>query len=127
MDTGEGPETSDKPSDDSLRQWPTERDVARHQYSADLRQSDLTRRRRTTLACMVRRRSTVRFRNGAPGGLHVSVGTIFTFRADILACAVAWLGPLPCPVRFVFAWWLPVCPARFPGGLAPCAGRGSGG
>ena len=29
--------------------------------------------------CMVRRRSTARFRNGAPGGLHVSVGTIFTF------------------------------------------------
>src|SRR5229473_1485275 len=33
---------------------------------------------------MVRRRSTVRFRNGAPGGLHVSVGTVFTFRSDIL-------------------------------------------
>src|ERR1700730_134336 len=51
----------------------------------------------------------------------------FTFRADILACAVAWLGSLPCLVRFVFAGWLAVCPARFPGGLAPCAGRGSGG
>src|SRR5713101_10089528 len=33
---------------------------------------------------MVRRRSTVRFRKGAPRGLHVSVETMFTFRADIL-------------------------------------------
>src|SRR6266536_4730856 len=43
------------------------------------------RRRQTMLACMVRRRSTVRFRNGAPGGLHVLVGPIFTFASDIPA------------------------------------------
>ena len=31
---------------------------------------------------MVRRRSTVRFRKGAPEGLHVSPGSIFTFGSD---------------------------------------------
>src|SRR5207247_2240765 len=29
---------------------------------------------------------------GAPGGLHVSVGLIFTFESDIPVCGLAWLG-----------------------------------
>jgi hypothetical protein len=38
---------------------------------------------RTCWVSMVRRRSTVRFRKGAPKGLHVSVRTMFTFGSDI--------------------------------------------
>src|ERR1700750_1461925 len=30
---------------------------------------------------------------------------------------MAWLGLLSCRVRFVFAWWLPACLARFQGRL----------
>src|SRR5262249_60531680 len=68
---------------------------------------------------MVRRRSTVRFRKGAPGGLHVSVGPIFTYGSDIWvfwwrvvwcagwAGAVAGLVPGLSRVRAWFAWlWL---------------------
>ena len=57
---------SDKQSDNGSRQWQAQHDVARHCYPSELRQSDPMRRHRTKLACMVRRRSTVRFRNGAP-------------------------------------------------------------
>jgi hypothetical protein len=46
----------------------------------------LTCGNRTLRGFMVRRRSTVRFRKGAPRGLHVCVGTIFTFGSDITAC-----------------------------------------
>jgi hypothetical protein len=42
------------------------------------------------------------------------VGIIFTFRSDILARAVAWLGLLLACVRLVFAWLLPACLAWFP-------------
>jgi hypothetical protein len=43
----------------------------------------------------------VRFRNGAPGGLHVSVGPIFTFASDIPVGAVGWFvaAALSCAVR----------------------------
>src|SRR5260221_11095413 len=34
---------------------------------------------------MVRRRSTVRFRKGAPGGIHTSPASMFTFGSDSLA------------------------------------------
>src|ERR1035438_2449802 len=65
------------------------------------------------LVCMVHeavlliiRRSWVRAPPAPPGGLHVSVGTMFTFASDILVCILAWLGLLLCRVRLVFAWWL---------------------
>jgi hypothetical protein len=38
---------------------------------------------------MVRRRSTVRFRKGAPGGLHTSPGSMFTFGSDILVAELS--------------------------------------
>src|SRR6266498_5949313 len=41
---------------------------------------------RTAQGSMVRRRSTVRFRKGAPRGLHVSPGSMFTFGSDIFGC-----------------------------------------
>src|SRR2546423_13489894 len=75
---------------------------------------------------MVRRRSTVRFRNGAPRGLHVSVGTIFTFGSDIPACMLEWSGLLPCPVRWVFLGWLFVRGSWVPGVLPPAAVAGPG-
>ena len=58
---------SDKPSDNGHRQRQTERDALRHRNLSDLRQSDPARWLRTQPSGMVRRRSTVRFRNGAPG------------------------------------------------------------
>jgi len=60
------PGASDKPSDYGARQYRTEHDVLRHPYPSDLRRSDPMRRHQTKPASMVRRRSTVRFRNGAP-------------------------------------------------------------
>ena len=61
------PGASDKSSDlNGPRQQQTERDGPRRRYPSCLRQSDRPRLRRTKQACMVRRRSTVRFRNGAP-------------------------------------------------------------
>jgi hypothetical protein len=57
---------SDKASDNAPRQLPTERDVLGHRYPPGLRQSDPMRCHQMKPACMVRRRSTVRFRNGAP-------------------------------------------------------------
>jgi hypothetical protein len=43
----------------------TEHDAPRHEHPSDLRYFDPPRCPRTKRACMVRRRSTVRFRNGA--------------------------------------------------------------
>jgi len=63
---GGGHGASDKPSDYGSRQRPTQRDVPRRRYPSGLRYSDPMRRHKTKSACMVRRRSTVRFRNGAP-------------------------------------------------------------
>jgi len=42
----------------------------------------------------------VRVPGGAPGGIHVSVGPIFTFASDILA----WLWLRACRVYRVFLW-----------------------
>src|ERR1700735_3526611 len=72
---------------------------------------------------MVRRRSTVRFRKGAPGGLHTSPGFIVTFGSDILVtgpagvpgwgvrrCAEAagrFLGAAEPRWVLVTEWWLP--------------------
>ncbi len=60
------PEASDKPSDNDPRQQQTEHDVPRHRDPSDLQQPDPARRHQTKPGCMVRRRSTVRFRNGVP-------------------------------------------------------------
>ena len=62
----DSPGASDKPSDNAARRRQTQRDVPRQRYQSDLQQADPVRRRRTQPPCMVRRRSTVRFRNGAP-------------------------------------------------------------
>jgi len=53
---------SDKPSDNAPRLRQTQPDPARQDHCPDLRQADPVRHRRTKPACMVRRRSTVRFR-----------------------------------------------------------------
>ena len=47
---------------------------------------------------------------GSRCGLHVSVGTIFTFGSDILVRGLvrAWL--LLFRLRWVFSWWLCACP-----------------
>jgi hypothetical protein len=58
---------SDKPSDNDSRQHQMGGDPLRHRYPSGLRQSYLTRCQQTKSACIVRRRSTVRLRNGAPG------------------------------------------------------------
>src|SRR4029077_10847400 len=71
----------------------------------------------TKPVCMVRRRSTVRFRNGAPGGLHVLVRPIFTFGSDILARPWRGWGLLACRAQLVFAWWLGACAAWFRAGF----------
>jgi hypothetical protein len=61
-----GPGAGDKPSDYNARQRQTQRDVARLRDPFGLRLSDAMRCSQTEPPCMVRRRSTVRFRNGAP-------------------------------------------------------------
>src|SRR6266487_121279 len=61
---------------------------------------------------MVRRRSTVRFRKGAPRGIHTSPGSMFTFGSDIL---VVELSLTLCP-RFPGGW------CRAVSGLPLCAG-----
>ena len=75
---------SDKSSGNASRLWQTQPDSARQKRCPDLWQADPVRHRRTKLACMVRRRSMVRFRNGAQvddlirkdsNGSWMSVGT----------------------------------------------------
>src|SRR5690348_13596024 len=58
---------------------------------------------------MVRRRSTVRFRNGAPGGFHISSVSIFTFGSDSLASA--WDDLVRGGVRAWCGWlaWVRAC------------------
>src|SRR5260370_353018 len=62
---------------------------------------------------MVRRRSTVRFRKGAPGGLHTSSASMFTFGSDILLCGST-----------ISAQGLP---GLFPGAACGCRRRGLAG
>jgi hypothetical protein len=53
---------------------------------------------------MVRRRSTVRFRNGALEGLHVFVGALFTFgSSDDLRIGSDIPGALAAPARWLLA------------------------
>ena len=94
---------SDKPSDNGARQRrnsTTYPDTAIRPTCGNQTQCDAFRPRP---ACMVRRRSTVRFRPGPPGGLHVSVGPIFTFGSDIPLARPRL--PSRC-VRFVVPRWL---------------------
>jgi len=75
---------SDKSRGNASRLWQTQPDSARQKRCPDLWQADPVRHRRTKLACMVRRRSMVRFRSRAQvddlirkdsNGSWMSVGT----------------------------------------------------
>ena len=71
---------------------------------------------------LIIRRSWVRAPPAPPGGLHVSVGTIFTFRSDILVrgrAGVASAVPVAFRLRCVAGWWVRACPGWFPGTLPP--------
>src|SRR5260221_13665795 len=65
---------------------------------------------------MVRRRSTVRFRKGAPGGFHTSPVSRFTYGSDIVGLVAAAAGGRADGRRGVFA--VPV--TGFRAGLAAC-------
>jgi hypothetical protein len=57
--------------------------------------------------------STVRFRNGAPRGLHVSVRPIFTFGSDIGFLGRGWVGAGVFGLWRGLVSWLVVCGAGF--------------
>ncbi len=110
-------QASDELSDNASRQRRTQHDVLRRRNRSYLRQSDPARCPHTKPLSMVRRRSTVRFRNGAPGcanysyfcsrssatkvtiSCHLTLGRYFltwSFRARVSVAERIGLVPWPC-------------------------------
>src|SRR5229473_402580 len=87
---------------------------------------------RMETACLLfaSRGSGVRVPLAAQGGLHVSVGPIFTFGSDILVRSLAWLWLLSCRVCSCLPGGFLRARERFPGVLAlsacRCPGTGWG-
>ena len=81
------PGASDKSSDNGSRQQETERDVARHRYPSDLRQSDSIQRRKTELHPRTRRHPRTRHRqHNSSDDAEPAPGSHLRWRSQYPAC-----------------------------------------